>query len=340
MWRLATTQTTTNNRTKEAIVENLDHQVSSSGFSIIVCAYNAEERIENTLRHLSRLKIPTNSEAEVILVDNASTDRTTSAAEAVWIEVGQPFPLIILEERRQGQALARRTGVLAARFQYGVFCDDDNWLDTDYLIAADTILASDPAVGVVGGCSTPEADVGLPPWFYTSSGAFAVGIQGVTDGDVTHQKYVWGAGMAFRTRPLKRIYLSDLNPLTTGRSGTLLTSGDDGELCAWFIFYGYKLHYSSTMRFKHYMASRRLTDEYFSEFVVQHPPSIWSRYSDYLTVRYILWDSGNNTNAKLRLLAVYVFSVGRLLLHRRDAWLIRRVDRRVRRIAKNERMGF
>lgn len=321
-------------------MNDLDPGVPASGFSIVICAYNAEERIKPTLQHIARLRLPRNSEAEVILVDNASTDRTTSAAEAVWTEVGQPFPLRILDEPQQGQAHARRTGVIAAQFRYGVFCDDDNWLDPNYLFAVNTIFTTYAAAGIAGGCSTPESDVELPPWFYTTCSSFAVGIQADTDGDVTHRKYVWGAGMAFRTRPLQRIYLSGLDPLTTGRSGASLTSGDDGELCAWFKFYGYKLHYSSAMKFKHYMASGRLTEEYFLNFLMQPPPSFWSRYSAYLTVRYFLGGTGNNTKAKLRLLAVYVFSVGKLLLHSRDAWLIWRVDRRVRRIAKNERIGF
>lgn len=321
-------------------MQDLPDRALPAGFSIIVCAYNAEKRIEPTLRHLARLKLPTDSEAEIILVDNASTDGTSFVAQAVWLKEGQPFPLRILEEPLQGHAHARRTGVIAAQFRYGVFCDDDNWLDPDYLFAVETIFTTYAAAGIAGGCSTPESDVELPPWFYTTCSAFAVGIQADTDGDVTHRKYVWGAGMAFRTRPLKRIYLSGVNPLTTGRSGASLTSGDDGELCAWFTFYGYKLHYFSAMTFKHHMASERLTEEYFLNFVMQPPASFWSRYSAYLTVRYFLGGTGNNTKAKLQLLAVYVLSVAKLLLHPNDAWLIWRVDRRVRRIAKNERIGF
>ena len=95
--------------------------------------------------------------------------------------------------------------------------------------------------------------------------------------------------MAFRTEVLKAIYEAKISPLVSGRKGNVLTSGDDGEISAWFIFAGYRLFYSDRLIFKHYMPAARLTDEYFDNFFKRSYPTEWATYSNYLTVKYRLF---------------------------------------------------
>lgn len=305
-----------------------------AGFSIIICAYNAEKRLEKTLQHLATLDVPDDFNVELILVDNNSTDKTQELAQIIWIRLKQPFPLHIVEEPNTGLSNARRKGVLTAQYQYGIFCDDDNWLDESYLVHTKEIFETNPQVGVIGGCSVPVSEVEFPAWFYTNCGSYAVGVQADSDGDITSRKYVWGAGMCFRVRPFQLLYRNGVQHLTTGRKGPILTSGDDGEISAWFIFLGYKLYYTSKLKFKHLMPSDRLTDEYYHRFLGKYYPSMWDRYADLLTVRYLLGVEMTFNKAFIRFLARYLLSLFRINWYFRDAMKVILLHRKVRELRK------
>jgi glycosyltransferase involved in cell wall biosynthesis len=258
------------------------------GFSIIICAFNAAPRLGKTLEHLSKLKIPEGLPVELIVVNNGSTDDTKPRAKTIWEDAGNPFDLVVIDEMTPGLSNARRRGVLNARYQFGVFCDDDNWLDPCYLIEALNIFSKNVRVGVIGGCSTPVSDVPFPSWFYTKCGAFAVGTQSDVDGEITWRKFVWGAGLCFRTEIARQIYNLGINHQVADRTGKTLTSGGDGEFCAWYIFAGYNLYYTRALAFQHYMPPDRLSDEYYDRFFNLEYPTLWRTYSHYLTVKYAL----------------------------------------------------
>lgn len=301
-----------------------------NGFSIIICAYNAEGRLQATLYSLSRLRVPDGHGVEVILIDNSSTDNTQQVALSTWHELGKPFPLSTSIETRAGLSYARRRGVLRARYRYGIFCDDDNWLNSDYLIQAYKIFNENANVGIIGGCSTPATDAALPSWFYSKSNLFAVGTQAETSGDITWRKYVWGAGMCFRVHVLKSIYLHKLEPLTTDRKAEALSSGGDGEISAWFIFYGYSLQYAVSLQFQHFIPSSRLTDEYYQRFFAKRPTSLWDIYSSYLTVRYFLGMEIKNPADCVRFLASYVSSFARLIRNINETKKVMAIKKNIR----------
>lgn len=304
------------------------------GFSIIICAYNAEKRLEKTLRCLAALSIPPGINIELILVDNNSTDRTQEASQIIWNRLKQPFPLNIVKEPNLGLSNARRRGVLAAQYQYGIFCDDDNWLDENYLVHAKSIFDRYTQVGLIGGSSVPVSEVELPSWFYTKCGSYAVGVQANCDGDITWRKFVWGAGMCFLVEPLKLLYLNGIDHLACGRKGSNLTSGEDGEISAWFIFLGYKLYYTSDLKFIHLMPADRLTDNYYKRFFGIHYPSIWTSYSDFLTVRYLLGLDIISKKDLLRFFGMYCSSVIRIISHSHDATKVLAVHRKIHKIRR------
>ena len=235
---------------------------------MVLCCHNSVSRIEKTLQHLSAQRNAKGHPRELLVVDNASSDGTTEYVRATWEKLGNPFPLRLLEESKLGHAFARKTGVLASSFDFGVFCDDDNWLEEDYLDKALELLAGNPDAGAFGGDSIPVSEVPLPAWFYNHAGSFAVGSQANEEGDVTHRGYLWGAGMACRFDVLRKIYRAELAHQAAGRTGSRLSSGDDFELCLWIISAGYGLEYSKRLRLQHFMPHSRLTDDYFERFIL------------------------------------------------------------------------
>jgi hypothetical protein len=182
------------------------------------------------------------------------------------------------------------TGVLAARYAYGVFCDDDNWLLPDYLQQVVDTLDTHPTVGAVGGGSVPAVEADAPTWFYRHCASYAVGAQADGPGDVTHRCYLWGAGLGFRMKVLKAVYASGRDPLVVDRQGSNLTSGGDGEICCWFIFAGYRLWYEDRLTFVHFIPAARLTPAYFERMRAGFRASGFGTYRSYVIWKYGLFD--------------------------------------------------
>ena len=243
---------------------NLCPKELAAGCSVIICCHNSSSRLPKTLFHVATQKIQHNQPWEVLLIDNASTDLTALVAEQAWQRLGSPAPLRIILEKKHGLSNARRAGVLEAKYDVIVFCDDDNRLSAGYLDCAIRIMNAHPEVGVAGGRHSVicENDIDVPDWFYSYANSFAVGVQALRSGDITFRGYVWGAGMVLRASFLRKMYERDLQPLLTGRLREQISSGDDSEICKWYILGGYSLWYDEDLRLSHYMPISRLTPDY------------------------------------------------------------------------------
>ncbi|MGH9410131.1 MAG: glycosyltransferase, partial [Vicinamibacterales bacterium] len=118
--------------------------------SFIVPAHNEEALIGETLRALARaVEAVLGSRAcEIIVVDDASTDRTAAIASGLGVRV---VPVQV-----RHIAAARNAGARAARGDRFVFVDADTVLPPQTLRAALAVLDS----GAVGGGAAIEVDAG------------------------------------------------------------------------------------------------------------------------------------------------------------------------------------
>ena len=201
--------------------------------TVIICCYNSSTRIKSTLEHLAKQEL-FGLKAELILVDNNCSDETVIISEKVWTKCNRPFPFINLNEPNPGLSFARKTGLLAAKGDIVIFCDDDNWLDKDYLLNAFQIMNRDRNIGVLAGQSNAVSDIEIPNWFYTYYGLYACGVIALESGDVTSRRWVWGAGMVVRKNVMLEMY-SRFRHITTDRKGTDFSSGGDVEICLWHV---------------------------------------------------------------------------------------------------------
>jgi dolichyl-phosphate beta-glucosyltransferase len=90
--------------------------------SLIIPALNEEKRLPASLAQLQTYLAGCDYNAEVIVVDNGSVDRTAEVvrtARARWPE------LRLLQTRQRGKGLAVREGLLAAEGTYSFYCDAD-----------------------------------------------------------------------------------------------------------------------------------------------------------------------------------------------------------------------
>src|SRR4030066_2521557 len=111
-------------------------------FSIIIPAHNEEKYIGRCLKSVSLLKIPTDESCEIIVVNNASTDRT----EAI---VGNILPEArIINESRKGLTIAYNRGAREARGDILVFVDADMVLSPNHLEKIVKEFKMDPRLAV------------------------------------------------------------------------------------------------------------------------------------------------------------------------------------------------
>ncbi len=89
--------------------------------SIIIPAYNEEQRLPQTLEEVDRFLRQQSYTYEVIVVENGSTDRTSEVAETF----AATHPYVRVMHSRKGKGAAVKTGVLNARGEYLFICDAD-----------------------------------------------------------------------------------------------------------------------------------------------------------------------------------------------------------------------
>lgn len=99
-------------------------------FSIVVPCFNEEEHIESFLLSLEKQAFDF-SRMEVIVVDNASDDRT---AQIVWdFASGSKMKIRVVHEYQKGVSRARNAGAAVAAGETIVFLDADNTFDQKFL---------------------------------------------------------------------------------------------------------------------------------------------------------------------------------------------------------------
>jgi len=90
--------------------------------SIIIPAHNEEKRLPPTLEQVFAFVAKQNYEAEVLVVENGSTDQTYELAQSYTL---QHKNLRVLRADGRGKGLAVQYGMLEARGQYRLMCDAD-----------------------------------------------------------------------------------------------------------------------------------------------------------------------------------------------------------------------
>ena len=137
---------------------------NTSAFTVIIPAYNEETYLPETLNHLlaaaDLYSKETSRPIEMILVDNASTDRTAAIAAESGLKV-------IREERRQ-IARARNAGAAHASGEILLFCDADSHLHPRTFLAIADLLKNPRISGgglrILPDDMTQARSIGLFLW--------------------------------------------------------------------------------------------------------------------------------------------------------------------------------
>lgn len=233
-----------------------------NGVSVVICCYNSERRLLPTLQALAGQQ--TDTPWEIIVVDNASVDATAQAAVEIWQGFGIGIPLRVVREEEPGLGHARRRGIGEARYGFVLFCDDDNWLSSNYVQGVYEILMRDEGIAACGGIGLPAFETAPPEWFDAWKESFALGSQEIT-GEGGRLFNLYGAGMGLRLEAWDALHEAGFEPMLKDRTGKSLSSSGDTELTYALVLHGYRLHYAPELSFKHYMPEGRLQWSYLKK---------------------------------------------------------------------------
>lgn len=232
--------------------------------TVIVCSFNRAPSLRDTLHALRAQQTGPARSWEVLVVDNNSTDHTGQVVE----EAARDWPrLRYVFEPAQGLSHARNCGISAARGAVVLFTDDDVLPESDWLETTLTGLEGHGA-DACGGYIAPIWEVPPPTWlterFY---GFLAIRVDRSDEYPITQSGQApYGANMAIRRQVFDRVGLFDTN---RGRKGTVLASGEDGEMFERILAAGLKVVFLGGSRVHHKVEAFRLEKHYFRRWRLQ-----------------------------------------------------------------------
>jgi glycosyltransferase involved in cell wall biosynthesis len=265
--------------------------MKSPGVSIVICCHNGANRLAQTVRHIAMQRVPAGIPWEVILIDNGSTDQSAQVARDEWQRYRVESCLRVIPEPTMGLSFARARGFQEAHYAYIILCDDDNWLDENYVANAFRICSENNNIGALGGFGKLLFE-GCPPSMELSY-IFASGPQAPRSGKVPENR-VYGAGCVIRHSAYEKLLKSGFKSLLTDRKGAELSSGGDHELCYALAILGYDIWYDESLRFTHFITRERLAWEYFLRYARESSKcfNVLSSYKAIASNTHIHWLPG------------------------------------------------
>jgi GT2 family glycosyltransferase len=200
--------------------------------SVIVCAYNAADTLEDNLRSLEALTYP---DFEILLVNDGSRDRTS--------EIGRAHPRVrVIDTPNQGLSAARNVGLAEATGEIVAYTDADTRVDRDWLTFLVKPFLTSDVVGSGGPNVVPADD---PPIAQCIARAPGGPTHVLLDDRIA--EHVPGCNMAFRRDALLAV---------GGFNRLYLRAGDDVDVCWRLQARGWRIGFASAaLVWHHHRAS-------------------------------------------------------------------------------------
>jgi GT2 family glycosyltransferase len=167
--------------------------------SIIIPTHNRADSLKLTLESLGRLEIPPDHSAELILVDNASTDGT---AELIQTSRLPNLPLRYIYEPKRGISNARNAAMKAAQGEIILWTDDDVRPPKDWIAGMCELIEK-------GEADLTAGEAALAPhleraWMAPFHRRLLADTRGLSE-----ERPPFGINMAFHRRVLEAVPLLD-----------------------------------------------------------------------------------------------------------------------------------
>jgi glucosyl-dolichyl phosphate glucuronosyltransferase len=229
--------------------------------SVVITTCNRAELLRVSIERLRHQQYEPGD--EVIVVDNASTDRTPEVVARA--ADGFPVRLQSLHERTPGKTPALNAGIAAASGDILALTDDDvcvaeNWIDTIRGLFETT------SIGLVGGRVDPRWEREPPRWLCVDEPdgynmmASPLALLHYGEAQGLGVRSALGANMIVRRTVLEAV--GGFDPHFGRRTGTLL-SGEDHDFCERAAAAGYRCEYRPEVRVQHWVPAERTRLRYY-----------------------------------------------------------------------------
>jgi glycosyltransferase involved in cell wall biosynthesis len=213
--------------------------------SIIICTRNRADSLKHTLVSIGRMSVPPGWTAELLIVDNGSTDHTPAVAQAARL---RNLAVRYLCEPKSGVSHARNTGVAEASGQIIIFTDDDIRVPVNWIEGMCGPIRKEMADAVAGQIRpAPHLE---RPWL---KGMLRAWLAAVEFPSAPPDLVLVGANMAFHRRAFDAAGGFDPR-LGPGAAGF----GDDTLFALAVKRAGMKIFYQSSISVEHHFDSERL----------------------------------------------------------------------------------
>lgn len=222
--------------------------------SVVICTHNRAPILADALQAVARLEPPSGG-AEVIVVDNASTDATQDVIAAAAPAMGVPFRPV--REATLGLSAARNRAVAESRGEVIAFLDDDAVCETDWLVRLLEVYEDHPDAECVGGRVLLRWVQPPPPWWDHSMDHHLSAVDYGEDILRLHYPtYPYGANISYHRRVFDRGLTFDPK---LGRRGKSLGAGEELALGLAIEAAGGAVYYTPHAEVWH-LAERSRTD--------------------------------------------------------------------------------
>ncbi|MCF8461080.1 MAG: glycosyltransferase family 2 protein [Flavobacteriales bacterium] len=236
------------------------------GISILICTYNGEKKITQTIDHLLNLSIPDDANVELIVVDNGSTDGTYNLITQLSPKIEKLFLFHLIKEDKPGKHNAMIAGLKMAQYSYFLLCDDDNWLASDYLLIMLNLLKKHHNVGSIGGYGVLPNGVTIPSHLTQYQSIYAVGPQHHESGKIAEVRTtLWGAGCLYRKDLWNWLMLQNYDFFLSTFRGKKILAGEDTEYGLILRMFGFDCFYERELLFTHDIDPERLSENFISK---------------------------------------------------------------------------
>lgn len=234
------------------------------GVSVVICCHNSEKLLPATINHLKRQHVSSKLKWEVIIIDNASTDKMATVAHECWGTDG-PAPMRIVREARLGLCYARERAFEEAQYEVVSFIDDDNWVAPDWVMTVGECMAADPSLGAIGSINEAVAEGPFPDWFPRWAHYYAA--HASCECAMLETWILVGAGMTIRKRAWEQLKRNGFRLQLTDRVGSSLSTCGDLELGCALQLASWRIRVEPRLHLQHYMQEKRLDWKYLRRLV-------------------------------------------------------------------------
>lgn len=226
---------------------------TAPSISVAICTYNRADRLYLALDALRHQTLAADR-FEILVVDNASTDRTPEVCQ----EFASSLPhLRYVFEPVQGLSKARNTALQEVKSSYIAFLDDDaipcpSWLAS----LLHTFQTVRPEPVCVGGLIRPLWELPKPDWVHpTMESLFTILDGGDQPRWFRPNEFPWGANVAYQRDAVLKIggFHEKL-----GRRGKSLLSGEEYLLNATLQSQGGGFYYHPEAAIDHWIPKERI----------------------------------------------------------------------------------